>query len=325
LGLECYQRLVEPIVGGIFTARAETLSMQAAMPQFVAMEREYGSLIRAARIQRRERSAQTRSAQGASGARYDQFIAPRRGMSWWMGELAHPIREDLHLKTRVASIRRAEDGEWIVQSIATDTGDSRVWIFDQLCIATPSYVAAELLAGTDPTLADELARVPYASSAIAVLAVKKEEIRPDAFCFGAIVPAIEHRDCLAISLTSEKYDGRCPSDLVLARVFLGGAVRSELVEDSDASLLNRAKRELETLFGPWSPPVFETLVRWPRSMPQYLVGHPTRVGTIMERVASLQGLELIGNAYDGVGIPQCVRGARNAAQRMEKRFRMIEQ
>jgi oxygen-dependent protoporphyrinogen oxidase len=325
LGLECYQRLVEPIVGGIFTARAETLSMQAAMPQFVAMEREYGSLIRAARIQRRERSAQTRSAQGASGARYDQFIAPRRGMSWWMGELAHPIREDLHLKTRVASIRRAEDGEWIVQSIATDTGDSRVWIFDQLCMATPSYVAAELLAGTDPTLADELARVPYASSAIAVLAVKKEEIRPDAFCFGAIVPAIEHRDCLAISLTSEKYDGRCPSDLVLARVFLGGAVRSELVEESDASLLVRAKRELETLFGPSSPPVFETLVRWPRSMPQYLVGHPTRVGTIMERVASLQGLELIGNAYDGVGIPQCVRGARNAAQRMEKRFRMIEQ
>jgi protoporphyrinogen/coproporphyrinogen III oxidase len=325
LGRECYQRLVEPIVGGIFTARAETLSMQAAMPQFVAMEREYGSLIRAAQIQRRERSSHTRSAQGASGARYDQFIAPRRGMSWWMGELAAPIREELHLKTRVASIRRAEDGVWVVRSIAMDTGESRVWSFDQLCMATPSYVAAELLAGTDPALADELARVPYASSAIAVLAVKKEEIRPDAFCFGAIVPAIEHRDCLAISLTSEKYDGRCPSDLVLARVFLGGAVRSELVDESDASLLVRAKRELQALFGPSSPPVYESLIRWPRSMPQYLVGHPQRVVDIMERVASLQGLELIGNAYDGVGIPQCVRGARNAVQRMAKRCGTLEQ
>jgi oxygen-dependent protoporphyrinogen oxidase len=319
LGRECFERLVEPIVGGIFTARAETLSMQAAMPQFVAMEREHGGLIRAARAMRKAKSTENRSAREASGARYDQFTAPRQGMTWWLEQIAAPMQDALHLRHSVQSILRHEDSTWGVMVSSDDSREVRKWVFDEVCLAVPSHRASILLANISRELASELAAIPYASSAIAVLGVKKAEIRPNAFCFGAIAPAIEKRNCLAISLTSEKYEGRCPSDTVLARVFMGGAVRPDLFEKTDLELLGMAKREVESLFGPSSPPGYERLVRWPKSMPQYLVGHRLRVQNITQMVARLAGLELVGNAYDGVGIPQCVRGARIAAQRIAER------
>jgi oxygen-dependent protoporphyrinogen oxidase len=283
------------------------------------MEREHGGLIRAARAMRKARSRENRSAREASGARYDQFTAPRRGMTWWLGQISAPIRSDLHLRHSVDSIRRREDGAWALQVSSADSRETREWVFDQVCLAVPSYRASTLLANVAAELASELLAIPYASSAIAILGVKKSEIRPNAFCFGAISPAIEDRNCLAVSLTSEKYEGRCPSDMVLARVFMGGAVRPDLFEKTDRELLALAKRELESLFGPSSPPVYERLVRWPKSMPQYLVGHRLRVQKILRNAAQLPGLELVGNAYDGVGIPQCVRGARIAAQRISDR------
>lgn len=319
LGRECYERLVEPIVGGIFTARGETLSMQAAMPQFVAMEQTYGGLIRAARAKRKEATAENRAAREASGARYDQFMAPRRGMTWWLEQIAAPMRTSLHLHTRVRSMRRVPDGAWELIAVDAETGLERTCRMDQICVAVPSYIAAELLGEVSPEMRRVLTSIPYASSAIAVLAVNKREIRSDAFCFGSIAPSIENRDCLAISLTSEKYAGRCPPDVVLVRVFMGGAVRPDLYEQSDEDLIARAKRELAGLFGPASSPLYERIVRWPRSMPQYLVGHAERVRKIRDLVSHLTGLELIGNAYDGVGIPQCVRGAKIAAQRMADR------
>jgi oxygen-dependent protoporphyrinogen oxidase len=99
------------------------------------------------------------------------------------------------------------------------------------------------------------------------------------------------------------------------RVFMGGAVRPELLERSDAELMGMAKREVQALFGPATPPAHEHMVRWPRAMPQYLVGHVERVRTIRALASAAPGLELIGNAYDGVGIPQCVRGAKQAVLR----------
>lgn len=320
LGRECYERLVEPIVGGIFTARAESLSMQAAMPQFVAMEQEHGGLIRAARAKRRESNPESRAARGASGARYDQFIAPKQGMSWWLEQIVAPKYDSLHLRTRVKSISRTTEGRWELISVSLKTEEVRSWQFDEIVLAVPSYVAAELVGGVAADLGQDLAAIPYASSAIAVLAVPKCEIRPESFCFGSIAPSIENRSALAVSLSSEKYAGRCPADVVLARVFMGGAVRPDLMEQSDSALLEMARREIADLFGPKSPPRYEELIRWERAMPQYLVGHLQRIRRIRDRVAKFPGLELVGNAYDGVGVPQCVRGAKAAAYRIADRY-----
>ncbi len=316
LGRECFERLVEPIVGGIFTANAATLSMQAAMPQFVAMERQFGGLIRAAFAKRKSQSAAQRSARQASGARYDQFTAPKRGMTWWLEKLAAPFSERLRLNTCVREMKRLPDHSWELDWEQTATGETGHGVYDAVVLAIPSYAASRLLQGIDTNLANELAAIPFASSAVAVLAVRKEEIRPEAFCFGSIAPSIERRECLAISLSSEKYAGRSPTDTVIARVFMGGALRPELLERSDEELINIAAHEVQQLFGTHSTPTYQSIVRWPRAMPQYLVGHAQRVARIRTLCSAYETLELTGNAYDGVGIPQCVRGAKEAALRV---------
>lgn len=316
LGRECFERLVEPIVGGIFTAKADQLSMQAAMPQFLRMEKEHGSLIRAAFAKKNTTNRETRSAREASGARYDQFIAPKRGMRWWLSELAAPFQNpatpnlQLHLNHPIKSLQCNDDGTWQVNQST----------FDKVCLALPSYATAKLLETVSPALAAELASIEYASSAIAVLVVRKDEIRPEALCFGSIAPSIEKRNCLAISLSSEKYAGRCPKDTVLMRVFMGGSLRPDLLERSDEQLIEIARKEVRELFGPHSEPSYKHVVRWNRAMPQYAVGHLQKVQHIRALESQLAGLAITGNAYDGVGIPQCIRGAKQAALRLASKL-----
>lgn len=309
LGRECFDRLVEPIVGGIFTARAETLSMQSTMQQFVAMEKNHGGLIRAALAKRSSQQPSDTVARKASGARYDQFLAPKQGMDWWMNKLANQLRSKKHYNTKVTTLVNTSTG-YHLEGIGVDTDGPS---FDHVCLALPSWGASELLKEVNPSASRLLASIPYASSAVAILAVPKSEIRPEAMCFGIVVPKIEHRDSLAISLSSEKYPGRCPEDTVLVRVFMGGAIRPELLEQDDESLLAIARRETAELLGVRSLPRWQKLVRWNQAMPQYLIGHCQRITEIREALGKSPKIHVIGNALDGVGIPQCIRLARETA------------
>lgn len=309
LGRECFDRLVEPIVGGIFTARAETLSMQATMQQFVAMEKNHGGLIRAALAKRSSQQPSDAVARKASGARYDQFLAPKQGMDWWMSKLANQLRSNKHYGTKVTRIVNASTG-YKLEGTGADTDGSS---FEHVCLALPSWGAAELLKEVNPLASRLLESIPYASSAVAILAIPRSEIRPEAMCFGIVVPKIEHRDSLAISLSSEKYPGRCPEDTVLVRVFMGGAIRPELLEQDDESLLAIARKETAELLGVRRSPRWQKLVRWNQAMPQYLIGHCQRVTEIREALGKSPKIHVIGNAIDGVGIPQCIRLARETA------------
>ena len=320
LGRECFERLVEPIVGGIFTARAETLSMQAAMPQFVAMEKEFGGLIRAALAKRKSQSRSERSARQATGARYDQFLAPKQGMSWWLRRIANSLRNPIKMAKRVDGLIKNSDGRWSVQvknsggsPNAADASETMNG-YQAVCLALPSPRSAKLLKASHPGISERLGRIPYASSAVALLAIQRNEIRPEAFCFGVVVPKMEHRDCLAISLSSEKYPGRCPDGLVLVRVFMGGAIRPELMDKTDDELLAIARKEVKELLGASSLPRWQSIVRWNEAMPQYLVGHTQLVASIRQSLDEDPSLRLVGNAFDGVGIPQCIRLARQTAE-----------
>lgn len=323
LGRECFERLVEPIVGGIFTARAETLSMQAAMPQFVAMEREFGGLIRGAIAKRKSQSRAERSAREATGARYDQFLAPKQGMSWWLKKIATSLRNPIQLGQQVAQLSKDSENRWSLKTKSlTKGGDASELLtgFDAICLSLPGPRATALLKHTHPKIAEKLARIPYASSAVAALAIQRSEIFPKALCFGVVVPKLERRDCLAISLASEKYEGRCPNDLVLARVFMGGAIRPELLDKSDDQLLSTARKEIKELLGAESLPRWQTIVRWNEAMPQYLVGHPQLIASIRQSINEDNSLRVIGNAFDGVGIPQCIRLARQTAEHFATLF-----
>jgi len=334
LGREAFDRLVEPIIGGIFTADAGLLSMKAAMPQFIEMERKFGGLIKAARssaISSATRFASSgslestsekqlrQSSRKATGARYDQFMAPRDGMNAWLRKIASWLPVGIaHLNMNIDRMVLDQDRRWCLlpSPEGSRSLSQAIYPFDGVIIASPSKAAAKLLRDVDRELSESLAEIQYADSAVVCLCVERSEISPEHHCFGIVVPRIEGRDCLAISLTSEKYPGRIASDKVLLRVFMGGAVRPDLMLKSDEELSELAWREVQSLLHLKTKPNWKHVVRWPSAMPQYHVGHLDRLEALESRVNALPNLALAGNAYRGVGIPQCVRSGKLAAQKI---------
>lgn len=323
LGREAFENLVEPIVSGIFTADPARLSMRATMPQFFDMERRSGGLIRGYLASRRQDAAA--AARRASGARYDQFLAPREGMSSWIAQLqSHLPAGCLRLATPVEALRHVPSHQ-VATADATSaaagpwriTAGGEQESFDAVICATPAAVTARLLESAAPDAAGLVAQIPYASSVVVAMVVARSEIARRTDGFGLIVPRKEGRASLAISYTSNKYPGRVPPDQLLLRIFFGGALQPQLVDLPDSALEQLAHQELREILG-WrgAAAKWQAVIRWPQAMPQYLVGHVERMQALQQALAALPTLRLCGAGYAGVGIPQCVRGGRAAAQQI---------
>lgn len=306
LGREALERLVQPLVGGIYTADPADLSLRATLPQFAAMEREHGSLLRAARHAARK----TRTSVRHSGARYGLFQTIDDGMETLTRTLANSLPPGtLRLNTPVRRVGRDEsDDLWRVELLDGPPIDARA-----VLVTTESHAAARLLDGFDPDLALHLRSIPYASSAIANVAYRRDQVAHPLDGFGAVVPAIENRSILAVSFTSVKFPNRAPAGTVLMRVFIGGATQPELFDLADAEIEALIARELGELLGVTGRPLLMEIARHTRAMPQYTLGHLDRIASIHSHLANHPGLLLAGNAYDGVGIPDCIRSGQTAA------------
>jgi|SRR5882672_6030198 len=306
LGREALERMAQPMVGGIYTADPEKLSLQATMPRFLEMEREHRSLIRALKKQV--------SSTTASGARYSLFLSFDRGMQLLTDKLAAALGQtSIRVNTAVESLNleHEETDPWPQWKVRTNRGESIV--ADAVCLALPAYVSAQLLRDIDQTLASELDGIAYASSVTINLAYKRENIPHPLDGFGFVVPFIERRSLIACTFSSVKFPGRAPQGHTLLRAFAGGALQPEMFDLSEAELLSRVRTDLGDLLGIEEQPLFAEVAKWERSMPQYHVGHLARVKRIQERVASLPGLALAGNAYSGLGIPDCIRSGEHTA------------
>ncbi len=316
LGREAYESLVEPIVSGIFTANPATLSMQATMPQFMEMERSSGGLIRGHLAARKQDSAA--AARRASGARYDQFVAPKKGMSDWVKSLTLQLPPNcLQLKQPVYAVQQALDGQgWMLEM---ENGQQA---FDALICATPAAVSAKLLQPVLPEVASWVGSIPYASSAVVAMVVPSSELTGRTDGFGLIIPRKERLQTLAISYSSNKYPGRVPEGELLLRIFLGGALNPDAVNREDNELLELVSKELRQVLG-WSGsvPKWQAIIRWRDAMPQYLVGHVQRMRELNNYLTNYPTLKLCGAGYAGVGIPQCVRGGKQAANAILDYFR----
>ncbi len=310
LGREAFERLVEPLVGAVYAADMEKLSVAATLSRFRDMEREHGSLIRAMRAQRKHRQ----HAPSESGARYSMFVTLREGLSSLVDALAGRLPAGaLRLDSPVERIERQGD-VWRVFTPQSAGGEPAE--FDGLILAAPCYVVAGLLSAIDEPLARSLGRIEHSGTAIVSLGYDRRQIAHPLDGMGAVVPAVEQSPILACSFSSQKYPHRAPERKVLLRVFVGGARRPELAEMPDEQLRPLVIGQTAKLLGIAGEPIYCDVAHWPRTMPQYHVGHKELVSGIEARVAALPCLELAGNAYHGVGVPDCIHTGELAAERL---------
>lgn len=311
LGREAYERLVEPLMAGVFAGDGEQLSLAATFPQLRRAEQEHGGLIRGVRSTRRAGGARTLPA----------FVTLAGGM----GELVEAIRSRLtgvqiRLGTRVRRIVRKHDGTYELSS-----EDGTRLQAQALILSLPAHAAAELVAGLDDELAGALLAIPHVSTATVALAFASADVSRPLDGYGYLIPRAENRSVLACTWVSSKFTGRAPAGTLLLRLFIGRASRQSggvnPAEAPEDELLRLAREELRLTLGIRAAPIHARVYRWPQAMPQYTLGHLDRVGIIERRLAAHRGLYLAGNAYRGLGIPDCIASGEAAADRAVEHVR----
>ena len=309
-GREALDRVVQPLIGGIYAADPEKLSLAATMPRFLEMEQARGSVIKGMLREKRQSPAQ----RAESGARWSLFLSLAGGMQELVDAIAARLPEGcVRTHTRVTDVSwDAASQTWtiVADGGAVDVGG--------VIMAAPAYAAGGLIRRVAPEIARELDGIPYTSTATVSLAYRQADIPRELGGFGMIVPAIEKRKILACTFSSVKYAGRAPAGSVLLRAFTGGALQPEFFDQDDASMEKNARSELSELLGIAAEPVFTRVHRHPRAMPQYPVGHLASMRRIEQELEKLPSLRLAGNAYYGVGIADCVHSGEKAAEAVAK-------
>ena len=310
LGTEAFERIAQPMIGGIYTSDAENLSLNATFPRFLEMEREHGSIIKAL-LARKRNAAQT--SQDTSGPRYSLFLSFATGMQTLVDALAERLTGCIRLGTRVDAIQRGEDGAgW---RVALANGE--ILAADLLCLALPAPQTSRILKNVSTPLAEKLNAIPYASSTTVNLAFHRETITHPLNGMGFVVPATEQFDLIGCSFSSVKFENRAPAQYVLLRAFIGqkNIADQDLTNGSavQEALTESVLRDVTKLLGIKKQPLFSIVSQHSQAMAQYLVGHQKAVAEIEALAKDLHGIALAGNAYHGIGIPDCVRSGEQAA------------
>ena len=302
LGDQMTDRLVGPLLGGIFAGDPYAISVRAAFPQLVAAEEARGSLVRAMRASQRARAGEG----GEGKARPSAFVSLRGGLGAFIDALAARVSAGARLRTSCAvrSVARAAEGS----KFTLETAAGEVERFDHVALCGPMHASAAVARALDADLAASLdGLMGYTSTATVFFAFRHADVRHPLDASGYIVPRVLGRPLLAATWVSSKWEHRAPPGHVLMRAFLGGVGNEDILRHDDAELTQIALGELAA-FTPFSAaPLFSRLYRFHRASPQPHVGHLGRVRRVREMAARWPGLHLAGSGFDGVGIPDCVR------------------
>ncbi|HUX43490.1 MAG TPA: protoporphyrinogen oxidase [Terracidiphilus sp.] len=325
-GQEAVDRLADPLLSGIYGGDATQLSVRTVLPRLVEMEIYYGSLTRgmlAAHRLMRARAAASRKA-GSEGATAEGGARPaaravfttlRGGLQQMVDAVEQRLDPGcVRRSTAVRLLERTEAG-WRV------TSSDGAELYDAVIVASPAWAASALLTKVDAELSEELAGIPYSSSITVNLMYDEGKLGPLPEGFGFLVPASEGRAMLACTFAHRKFLGRTPKGKAVLRAFLGGMKQEAMLAESDDALVATVRRELTEILGarvmgPTVEPEAVQVSRWQRAMAQYAVGHEERMERVEERLEALPGLKLVGNAYDGIGIPDCIRLGRGAVKEL---------
>ena len=307
-GREALERMAQPMVAGIYSADPESLSLKATMPQFHEIEREHRSLILGLRKRMQKRG--TGEGVSASGPRYGLFVSFARGMGVLADALAEKISGAMvRTGCRAEALEKKEKG-WRVHLQDGEEMDA-----DAVCVTLPPSAAARMLEKTAPDISGELLSIPSGSLATLNLVYRADQVANPLHAMGFVVPEIENRTLLACSFSSTKFAGRAPEGRVLIRAFAGGEAASK-AGLADGELARKLIDELQPILGITGEPEGKIFYRYGESLPHYLVGHLDKVERIESELEAAPGLALAGNAYRGVGIPDCVKSANEAADKI---------
>jgi oxygen-dependent protoporphyrinogen oxidase len=294
-GREAVEYLTEPLLSGVYGGDPSQLSILSVLPRFAELEARYGSLTKGVLRTRRRAAAEARSKplfqtlRGGLQQLVETLVTRLNGSL----DVIHGRAESIHPGWRVRV-----NGEWLEA--------------EHLVLACEAHQAGALLGW------DDLASIPYSSSMIVALGYARRGFNHPLDGFGFLIPQRERKGLVACTWVDTKFSNRAPADKVLLRCFLGGATQASVLAESDETILAEVLEELHRIMGVCAQPLFWRIARWPRSMAQYTVGHQARVREIESRVEHNPGLHLAGNAYHGIGIPDCIRMGRQAAERIAK-------
>ena len=305
-GQEAVDRLADPLLSGIYGGDATQLSAQTVLARMVEMETQYGSLTRGmlAGYAKMKAASQGKAPRAARPI----FTTLRGGLQQMVDAVTARLDAGrVHLDAPVEGVRRAVEG-WQV------TWGGRREEFDAVLVATPAWAAASLLAHVDGALSEELRGIPYSSSITVNLLYDETTLGRLPEGFGFLVPAVEKRSLLACTFAHRKFLGRTAPGKAVIRAFMGGAHNEALLAESDETLSGLVREDLRQILGVTAEPELIEVRRWRRAMAQYAVGHKARQARIQARMAELPGLRLVGNAYDGIGVSDCIRLGRQAAK-----------
>jgi len=303
-GREVLERVAEPVIASLFTADAGKLSVDAVMPRFVEAERRHGSVTRAlGRARRKQPAGQAHSGLG-------QFAYLRNGLGSIVDMLVSRLPGNA-IRTGAAVESVAREGSSGRFRIAPR--DAPAVEADAVVFACPAFATASWMAALDPGLEAELQALRYASCATVSLAYRKSDLGGPPESFGFFVPRVERRSVLACSFVSVKFENRAPDDHLLVRVFLGGALNPEILDNDDVELARIADEELQAILGIRRGPVFSRVYRFTSAMPQYEVGWPARLERIRGRLDDGSGMFLAGGAVGAFGLPDCISSGERAA------------
>ncbi len=316
LGRECLEKIAEPLVAGIHTSDPDNMSVLATFPRFVQMEQKSGSLILGMLSAMKNRPQATLSGPPPkSGApKMTYFMSFKNGMQTLSQACADLIGKDsIRLNASVRAVEPKGKG----YSVTLENNE--ILEADHVMIASAAYDAAGMINGFDQTLADQMKKIEWSSSATVSIAFRKKDVKTPLNGFGFIVPRAEGRRINAVTYSSIKWSFRAPDDTVLVRAFVGGGHHEELVQElDDAEMVKMALEEFDAVLGLKANAQFTKVYRWFKGMPKYTVGHLDRISVLDRTLAAHPGLHAIGCSYKGIGLGDCIHEAQVAAEKILK-------